>query len=114
MNSLATIQEKHLKKELPEFHIGDTVKVHVAIKEGDKERIQVFQGEVIARRGAGLGQSFTVRKVSFGIGVEKIFPIHGQTMRKIEVVRRGKVRRAKLYFLRNLKGKATRLREDRD
>jgi len=114
MNSLATIEAKHLKTDLPTFNIGDTVKVHIAIKEGDKERIQVFQGEVIARRGAGVGQSFTVRKVSFGIGVEKVFPLHGKTMRKVEVIRRGKVRRAKLYYLRQLRGKATRLRENRD
>jgi large subunit ribosomal protein L19 len=114
MSSLATIEEKHLKKDLTAFHIGDTVKVHVAIKEGDKERIQVFQGEVIAHRGKGLGESFTVRKVSFGVGVEKVFPLHGKTMRKVEVVRKGKVRRAKLYYLRQLRGKAARLREDRD
>jgi large subunit ribosomal protein L19 len=114
MSSLATIEDKHLKKDLTPFHIGDTVKVHVAIKEGDKERIQVFQGEVIAHRGKGLGESFTVRKVSFGVGVEKVFPFHGKTMRKIEVVRKGKVRRAKLYYLRQLRGKAARLREERD
>lgn len=114
MNSLATIEEKHLKKDLAAFHIGDTVKVHIAIKEGDKERIQVFQGEVIAHRGKGLGESFTVRKVSFGVGVEKVFPLHGKTMRKVEVVRKGKVRRAKLYYLRQLRGKAARLREERD
>ena len=114
MSSLATIEEKHLKKDLTAFHIGDTVKVHIAIKECDKERIQVFQGEVIAHRGTGLGASFTVRKVSFGVGVEKVFPLHGKTMRKVEVVRKGKVRRAKLYYLRQLRGKAARLREDRD
>ena len=114
MSSLATIEEKHLKKDLTAFHIGDTVKVHIAIKEGDKERIQVFQGEVIAHRGKGLGESFTVRKVSFGVGVEKVFPLHGKTMRKVEVIRKGKVRRAKLYYLRQLRGKAARLREDRD
>ena len=114
MSSLATIESKHLKTDLTEFHIGDTVKVHVAIKEGDKERIQVFQGDVIARRGQGLGASFTVRKVSFGVGVEKVFPLHSKTTRKIEVIRRGKVRRAKLYYLRELRGKAARLREDRE
>jgi len=114
MSNLATIEEKHLKKDLAGFDIGDTVKVHIAIKEGDKERIQVFQGEVIAHRGKGLGESFTVRKVSFGVGVEKVFPLHGKTMRKVEVVRKGKVRRAKLYYLRQLRGKAARLREERD
>jgi len=114
MSTVAAVDEKHLKKDLTEFQIGDTVKVHVAIKEGDKERIQVFQGEVIARRGSGLGASFTVRKVSFGVGVEKVFPLHGKTMRKIEVVRKGKVRRAKLYYLRQLRGKAARLRENRE
>ncbi len=113
MSTLATIEDKHLKKDVTGFHIGDTVKVHIAIKEGDKERIQVFQGEVIAHRGRGLGESFTVRKVSFGIGVEKVFPVHGKTLRKIEVIRKGKVRRAKLYYLRELRGKAARLREDR-
>jgi large subunit ribosomal protein L19 len=114
MITLATVDDKHLKKDLTEFRIGDTVKVHVAIKEGDKERIQIYQGEVIARRGRGVSASFTVRKVSFGIGVEKIFPLHSKTMRKIEVIRKGKVRRAKLYYLRELRGKAARLREDRD
>jgi large subunit ribosomal protein L19 len=114
MSTMASVEDKHLKKDLTEFHIGDTVKVHVAIKEGDKERIQVFQGEVIARRGSGLGESFTVRKVSFGVGVEKIFPLHAKTMRKIEVIRKGKVRRAKLYYLRQLRGKAARLRENRE
>ncbi len=94
MITLATVEDKHLKKDLTEFRIGDTVKVHVAIKEGDKERIQVFQGEVIARRGTGMSASFTVRKVSFGIGVERVFPLHSKTMRKIEVIRKGKVRRA--------------------
>jgi large subunit ribosomal protein L19 len=113
MTTLAPIEDKHLRKDLAEFHIGDTVKVHLAIKEGDKERIQIFQGEVIARRGKGLGESFTVRKVSFGVGVEKVFPLHAKTLRKIEVIRRGKVRRAKLYYLRQLRGKAARLKEER-
>ncbi|OGD26576.1 MAG: 50S ribosomal protein L19 [Candidatus Aminicenantes bacterium RBG_13_63_10] len=114
MSSLTLIEDKYLKKDVTEFQIGDTVKVHVAIKEGDKERIQVFQGEVIARRGSGLGESFTVRKVSFGVGVEKVFPLHAKTMRKVEVIRKGKVRRAKLYYLRQLRGKAARLRENRE
>jgi large subunit ribosomal protein L19 len=99
---------------MEEFKVGDTVKVHIIIKEADnKERIQVFQGDVISRRGTGLGQTFTVRKVSFGIGVEKIFPLHSQSIKKVELVKHGKVRRAKLYYLRNLKGKAARLKEKR-
>ncbi len=91
--------------------MGDTVKVHVIIKEGDKERIQVFKGDVIAKRGIGSGATFTVRKISFGVGVERIFPVHGKTIRKIEVAKKGKVRRAKLYYMRGLKGKAAKLKE---
>ena len=113
MTIMATVDDKHLKKDLTEFRIGDTVKVHVAIKEGDKERIQVFQGDVIAKRGRGPDASFTVRKISFGIGVEKIFPLHSRSVKKVEVVRNTKVRRAKLYYLRGLKGKAARLREEK-
>jgi large subunit ribosomal protein L19 len=114
MISIATYEEKYLKKDIEEFHVGDTVKVHIIIKEAEnKERIQVFQGDVISRRGTGLGQTFTVRKVSFGIGVEKIFPLHSQSIKKVELVKHGKVRRAKLYYLRNLKGKAARLKEKR-
>jgi large subunit ribosomal protein L19 len=100
-----------MKKDVEMFDVGDAVKVHVLIKEGDKERIQIFQGNVIARKGRGVSQSFTVRKVSFGIGVERIFPLHSKNVKKIEVVRKSKVRRAKLYYLRDLKGKAARLRE---
>jgi large subunit ribosomal protein L19 len=114
MSTLADYEDKHLKKDVEEFNVGDTVKVHIIIKEADnKERIQVFQGDVISRRGVGLGRTFTVRKVSFGIGVEKIFPLHSQAVKKIELVKRGKVRRAKLYYLRELKGKAARLKENR-
>jgi large subunit ribosomal protein L19 len=114
MISIATYEEKYLKKDIEEFHVGDTVKVHIIIKEVDnKERIQVFQGDVISRRGTGLGQTFTVRKVSFGVGVEKIFPRHSQSIKKVELIKRGKVRRAKLYYLRKLKGKAARLKENR-
>jgi len=111
MNLIDLVEEKQLRKDLNPFNVGDTVKVHVIIREGEKERIQLFQGNVIAKRGSGPGASFTVRKVSFGIGVEKIFPLHSQMIKKIEVVRRGKVRRAKLYYLRKLKGKAARLKE---
>jgi len=104
-----TAQKK--RTDIPEFRPGDTIRVHVKIKEGDKERLQAFEGTVIARRGAGLSESITVRKISFGHGVERIFPIHAPVIDHIEVVRTGRVRRAKLYYLRGLKGKAARLRE---
>jgi len=102
---------KHQKVELPEFRPGDTIRVHVKIKEGDKERLQAYEGTVIARNNTGLGQTVTVRKISFGQGVERIFPLHAPVIDRIEVVRTGKVRRAKLYYLRELKGRAARLRE---
>lgn len=102
-----------IKADLPAFQAGDTVKVHVKIREGDKERIQVFQGVVIARRGGGARASFTVRKISGGVGVERIFPLHSPIIDKIELDRRGVVRRAKLYYLRGLKGKAARITEKR-
>jgi large subunit ribosomal protein L19 len=111
MNLVDSIEDKHLKKDLEAFAVGDTVKVHVVIKEGDKERIQIFRGDVIGRRGTGIRATFTVRKVSFGVGVERVFPLHSKMVRKIEVVRKGKVKRAKLYYLRSLKGKAARLKE---
>jgi large subunit ribosomal protein L19 len=107
------VEDKQMKKDVEPFGVGDTVKVHVIIKEGDKERIQIFQGDVIAKRGRGLSTTFTVRKISFGIGVEKIFPLHSRSIKKVEIVRTTKVRRAKLYYLRNLKGKAARLREEK-
>lgn len=100
-----------MRKDLPRFKPGDTVRVHVKIKEGDKYRIQVFEGVVIAVRRSGSGSSFTVRKISFGYGVERIFPVHSPVINKIEVVKSGKVRRAKLYYLRGRKGKAARLKE---
>jgi large subunit ribosomal protein L19 len=99
------------EKEFPEFRPGDTIKVHVKIKEGEKERLQAFEGVLIARNGAGMGESITVRKVSFGQGVERIFPVHAKVVDHIDVVRTGRVRRAKLYYLRALKGKAARLKE---
>jgi large subunit ribosomal protein L19 len=111
MNEVDLVEDRQLKKDIESFSVGDTVKVHVVIREGDKERIQIFRGDVISRRGAGIKASFTVRKISFGIGVERIFPLHSRMIRKIEVVRKGKVKRAKLYYLRNLKGKAARLKE---
>jgi large subunit ribosomal protein L19 len=113
MNLMQAVENSQIRKDAEPFEVGDTVKVHVIIKEGDKERVQIFQGDVIAKRGSGTGASFTVRKISFGIGVEKIFPIHSKSIKKIEVLRHTKVRRAKLYYLRGLKGKAARLREDR-
>lgn len=103
--------QKHKRADIPVFRPGDTIRVHVKIKEGDKERLQAFEGTVIARNNTGLGESITVRKVSFGQGVERIFPIHAKVIDHIDVVRTGRVRRAKLYYLRGLKGKAARLRE---
>ncbi len=112
MNLVDMVEDKQLRKDLDPFNVGDTVKVHVIIREGDKERTQIFQGVVIGKRGAGMKASFTVRKISFGIGVERVFPAHSKMIRKIEVVRKANVRRAKLYYLRDLKGKAARLKED--
>ena len=103
--------QKNARTDVPSFRPGDTIRVHVKIKEGDKERLQAFEGTVIARKNTGLGQSITVRKISFGHGVERIFPLHARVIDHIDVVRTGKVRRAKLYYLRNLKGKAARLKE---
>lgn len=114
MNTLQEIENEYLRSDLPEFRAGDTLRVHVRVSEGDKQRIQVFQGVVIARRGTGTGESFTVRKMSGGIGVERVFPIHSPVLDKIEVVRRGRVRRAKLYYLRDLRGKAARIEERRE
>jgi len=113
MGMINNLDDTNMKKDIPPFNIGDTVKVHVSIKEGEKERIQVFRGDVIARRGSGMSETFTVRKISFGVGVERIFPMHSKIVKKIEVVRKGKVRRAKLYYLRSLRGKAARLKEAR-
>jgi len=106
---LKVIESKYLKEKLPDFKSGDNIKVHVKIREGDKERIQVFQGDVIAMRGSGINKSFTVRKVSSGIGVERIFPLHSPNVTKIQVVRRGDVNRAKLYYLRGRTGKSARI-----
>jgi large subunit ribosomal protein L19 len=114
MNQLHHVESLYIRKEQPEFRAGDTIKVHVRVVEGDKERIQVFQGVVIGRRGDGTRETFTVRKISGGIGVERIFPIHSPNVDKIDVIRRGKVRRAKLYYLRDLRGKAARIEERRD
>jgi large subunit ribosomal protein L19 len=114
MNQLHQVESLYIHKEQPEFRAGDTVRVHVRVVEGDKERIQVFQGVVIARRGGGTRETFTVRKISGGIGVERIFPLHSPSINRIEVVRHGKVRRAKLYYLRSLRGKAARIEERRE
>jgi large subunit ribosomal protein L19 len=103
--------QKEWLKSVPPFRAGDTVRVSVRVKEGDKERLQAFEGVCIARRGSGVSESFTVRKISNGVGVERIFPLHSPMLGEIKVVRRGRVRRAKLYYLRNLVGKATRIRE---
>ncbi|MBY8910842.1 50S ribosomal protein L19, partial [Salinicoccus roseus] len=105
------LTKEQLKTDLPEFKAGDTVRVHVRIVEGSRERIQVFEGVVIKRRGGGISETFTVRKISYGVGVERTFPVHSPKIEKIEVTRRGRVRRAKLYYLRNLRGKAARIRE---
>uniref|UniRef100_A0A7C4EKL3 Large ribosomal subunit protein bL19 n=1 Tax=Thermodesulfovibrio aggregans TaxID=86166 RepID=A0A7C4EKL3_9BACT len=116
MNQLIirAIEERFKRSDIPDFKPGDTVRVHVKVKEGDKERIQVFEGVVIARRGGGLRETFTVRKVSFGVGVERVFPLHSPIIDKIEVVRRGEVRRAKLYYLRTKKGKEAKVKEKTD
>ncbi|MEW5900973.1 MAG: 50S ribosomal protein L19 [Acidobacteriota bacterium] len=111
MSLIDVVEAKDQKKNPEPFDVGDTIKIHVIIKEGDKERVQVFKGDVISKRGQGLGATFTVRKISFGVGVERIFPLHAKTIKKIEVAKKGKVRRAKLYYLRELKGKAAKLRE---
>lgn len=111
MNSLDKIERKLMKTEVPVFRIGDTVRVVVRVVEGEKEREQAFQGVVLQRRGSGVRETFTVRKISSGIGVERIFPLHSPNIKSIKVVRSGKVRRAKLYYLRDLVGKAARIRE---
>jgi len=111
-NALLTkVTKQYERTDIPEFRPGDTVRVHVRIREGDKERLQAFEGTVIARNNSGLGESITVRKISFGHGVERIFPLHAPVIHRIEVVRTGKVRRAKLYYLRGLRGRAARLKE---
>lgn len=111
MNTIDMIEKEHMRTDIPDFKAGDAVKVHVKIKEGDKERIQVFEGTVIRKRKGYARSSFTVRKVSYGVGVERIFPLHSPIIDKIEVLQRGRVRRAKLYYLRKRKGKAARIKE---
>ena len=113
MEKLKQIDRENMRLDLPDFGPGDTVKVHVKIKEGEKERIQIFQGVVISKRKGTVNATFTVRKVSYGVGVERIFPLHSPIISKVEVVSRGRVRRAKIYYLRKLRGKAARIKERR-
>jgi len=113
MNVIKMLEQEQLRKDIPQFRPGDTVKVHVKVVEGSRERIQVFEGVVIDRKSGGVRENFTVRRVSYGVGVERSFPIHSPRIEKIDVVRRGIVRRAKLYYLRNLTGKAARIKERR-
>ncbi|KAB7668620.1 50S ribosomal protein L19 [Bacillus sp. B1-b2] len=112
-NIIEEITKDQLRSDLPAFRPGDTVRVHVKVVEGTRERIQVYEGVVIKRRGGGVSETFTVRKVSYGVGVERAFPVHTPKIAKLEVIRRGKVRRAKLYYLRNLRGKKARIKEIR-
>jgi large subunit ribosomal protein L19 len=114
MNTLDALDAESLRSDVPDFRPGDTLKVHVRVVEGSRERVQLFQGVVIRRQGSGVRETFTVRKVSFGVGVERTFPVHTPVIQKIEVATRGDVRRAKLYYLRDLRGKAAKIKEKRD
>ena len=111
MNKLEVFASEQLKETVPSFNIGDTVRVHNRIKEGTRERIQMYEGTVIARHGGGISETFTVRRVAYGCGVEKTFPVHSPTVAKVEVIRKGKVRRAKLYYIRERVGKASKVKE---
>lgn len=111
MNAINLIAQDSVKTEVPEFSVGDTVRVSVNIREGERERIQMFEGTVIARKGSGVSETFTVRRVSYGVGVERVFPLHSPNVKDVQVVRRGRVRRAKLYYLRNRVGKAAKVKE---
>ena len=111
MDALKVISESSMKKEVPAFNVGDTIKVHVKIQEGDKSRIQIFEGTVIAKKHGGVNETFTVRRVAHGCGIERVFPLHSPVVEKVEVIRRGKVRRAKLYYLRDRVGKAAKGKE---
>ena len=111
MNKLTAFASEQLKAEVPSFNIGDTVKVHNKIKEGTRERIQIFEGTVIARKGSGVSSTFTVRRVSYNVGVERVFPVNSPNVEKIEVIRHGRIRRSKLYYLRDRVGKAAKLKE---
>ena len=111
MDLMQSFTQKHLKAEPPVVTVGDTVRVHLKVKEGNRERIQIFEGTVIAKKHGGIEETFTVRRISYGIGVEKVFPLHAPSIEKVEVVRHGKVRRAKLYYLRDRVGKAAKVKE---
>jgi large subunit ribosomal protein L19 len=111
MDLIKQVENEHLKEQIPVFSPGDTVRVHFKVVEGNRERTQIFEGVIIRRRGSGLNESFTVRRISYGVGVERTFPLHSPKIVKIEVMRRGRVRRAKLYYLRELRGKAARIKE---
>ncbi|APC08089.1 50S ribosomal protein L19 [Neomoorella thermoacetica] len=113
MNIIETLEKEQLRTDIPDFRPGDTVRVHVKVVEGNRERVQIFEGVVIGRRGRGINETFTVRRVSYGVAVERIFPLHSPRLERIEVVRHGKVRRAKLYYLRERVGKAARIKEER-
>jgi large subunit ribosomal protein L19 len=113
MSILEALENEQMRTDIPDFKPGDTVKVHARIKEGEKERTQVFQGVVIRKRKGGTGGTFTVRKISYGVGVERIFPLHSPSLDRVEIVSRGRVRRSRLYYLRGLKGKAARIKERR-
>lgn len=113
MNLIHSLEQEQVKKDIARFNTGDTVRIHVKVVEGTRERIQVFEGVVIRRKGGGIGETFTVRRVSYGIGVERTFPLHSPKIDRIEVVRRGRVRRARLYYLRGLRGKAARIQDKR-
>jgi large subunit ribosomal protein L19 len=113
MDVITNLEREQMRIDLPAFRPGDSIRVHTRIKEGDKERIQLFQGVVIRKRKGGLGATFTVRKISYGVGVERIFPLHSPNIDRIEVLTRGKVRRARLYYMRKLRGKAARIKEKR-
>lgn len=113
MDLLQSVENEQLRTDIPEFSPGDTVRVHVKVVEGNRERVQVFEGVVIGRRGKGSQETFTVRRISYGVGVERVFPVHSRRVDKVEVLRRGHVRRAKLYYLRKLSGKAARIKEKR-
>lgn len=113
MSLLESLEKENMRADIPAFRIGDTVKVHVKIREGDKERIQVFEGVVIRRHRARMGATFTVRKVSYGVGVERIFPLHSPQVDRIEILRRGRIRRSRLYYLRQRLGKSARIKEKR-
>ncbi len=111
MDALKLISNSSLKSEVPELNIGSTVRVHVKIREGERERIQVFEGTIIAKKGSGVSSTFTVRRVAYGVGVERVFPVHSPNVAKVEVVRNGKVRRSKLYYLRDRVGKSAKVKE---